>query len=236
MPVEPSDERRTSSVWGTIAVVVLAYNLLLGLLIVGPVVTIAMLDAGWGARPLVLVALAGTLVAEMLILVLLRAWLRRTSRCLGDLGLRRRGAAWATVIALVFGAGYAAFTFGIPAVAAHATELGLFKIAGAAIGVFAAVVEELVFRGFLLTEMRRRGIGIVSCVLVSGVTFALIHVGFSLPSVAVTFVMGAFLAILYLRSGHALVPCILSHALINLLIEPWLLLHVVTSYNAMFQG
>ena len=45
--------------------------------------------------------------------------------------------------------------------------------------------------------------------------------------------MGVALAATYLWSGRSLAAPIVGHCLINLIIEPWLLLWVVTTYATM---
>ena len=95
-------------------------------------------------------------------------------------------------------------------------------------GCVGAVVEEIVFRGFVLTELDRVRTPVWLQVLGSGVLFGLLHAGFSPVGIALTFVMGLLLAAVY-RLGHrSLTPGALSHAVINLLIEPWLLLFIVS--------
>jgi len=54
--------------------------------------------------------------------------------------------------------------------------------------------------------------------------------GFDLAGVVFTFVTGIVLAAVSIVGKRSLTPSIISHALINLLIEPWLLLFIVTMY------
>ena len=74
------------------------------------------------------------------------------------------------------------------------------------------------------------GYGLMVQVLLSGLFFALVHFyAFAAPlSVLVvqglTFVLGVVLAITYAIGKRSLTPVIISHALIDVIIEPWLLL------------
>jgi uncharacterized protein len=74
----------------------------------------------------------------------------------------------------------------------------------------------------------------VTQVLVSGAAFAIAHAyGFVSPATVLitlgfTAVLGVALATTYLVGGRSLTPVILSHALIDIIIEPWLLLSFFT--------
>ncbi len=80
--------------------------------------------------------------------------------------------------------------------------------------VAAPIAEELFFRGFCFTALRR-WIGVAGGAVATGVIFGLIHAGsadavFLVPLA----VFGAVLCLLYVRTG-SLVPCIVLHALNN---------------------
>ena len=75
-------------------------------------------------------------------------------------------------------------------------------------------------------------------VIISGVTFGLAHTSWTLlakrdfkatlPAILSTTFLGIFLAIIYLAGGRNLGPCIFAHGLINIVIEPWLMLSAVS--------
>jgi membrane protease YdiL (CAAX protease family) len=94
----------------------------------------------------------------------------------------------------VFGLAYAAYTLSNPAIGAHAAKLSPLKVWGAGVGCFGGVVEEIVFRGFVLTELDRIRTSVRLQVLVSGVVFGLLHAGFSPAGMMLTFVIGLVLA------------------------------------------
>ena len=50
----------------------------------------------------------------------------------------------------------------------------------------------------------------------------------TLPAILSTSILGIFLAIIYLAGGRNLGPCIFAHVLINIVIEPWLMLSAVS--------
>jgi membrane protease YdiL (CAAX protease family) len=75
-------------------------------------------------------------------------------------------------------------------------------------------------------------------VIISGVAFGLVHASWTLlakrnfkatlPAILSTSILGIFLAIIYLVGGRNLGPCIFAHVLINIVIEPWLMLSAVS--------
>ncbi len=221
-------------VWGSVGMTVLGYNLLLGSLIALPSFLIPTLGGRLDERGVTTVALTGTLVAELIALYVLVRWLRRDGRRLADIGWRRSTTVTAIVAGVVFGGAYAAYTLGIPAVGDNATEISLFKVLGVVVGVSGGVIEEIVFRGFVITELDRIGTPVPVQILVSGLTFAMIHAGFNISGIIVTFVMGLILATLFVVGKRSLTPVAISHGLINAVIEPWLLLFIITYYAEMF--
>ena len=81
-----------------------------------------------------------------------------------------------------------------------------------------------------MTTLGRMGYGLVVQVLLSGLFFAVVHFyAFATPLSlllvqGLTFVLGVALAITYAFGKRSLTPVIISHTLIDVIIEPWLLL------------
>ena len=82
-----------------------------------------------------------------------------------------------------------------------------------------------------------RGVATILQVIISGVDFGLAHTSwilakgdfkFTLPAILSTSVLGILLAIIYLVGGRNLGPCIYAHVIINIIIEPWLMLSSVS--------
>jgi len=61
-----------------------------------------------------------------------------------------------------------------------------------------------------------------------------VHPGFGLWGMLMTFLLGIALAIIYLAGKRSLTGPILCHGLINVVIEPWLLLYTIEFYARMF--
>jgi len=89
--------------------------------------------------------------------------------------------------------------------------------------ILAPLVEEIVFRGYLYTSVRRVTSPWVAC-LMTGVLFGVIH-GYSLAGLVEVCWMGFWFAMLYEKTGSLLV-CILAHALNNL----WVVVTVTVCY------
>lgn len=216
--------------WGLALVPTVGYNLglmvLLGLL-PGP---------GLGIRERTAVLLGGVLVVELAMLAGVLGWLRWRQGSLADLGWGRPVRAWAVVVGVVVAVAYAGLTLSSPVFAAPVLELSLFKVWGSLVGVVGGAVEEVVFRGFVFRQLEEAGVGTAGQVVVSAVLFGLIHGGsglllgrfYLLPGIVITTLLGLVLGWLYVAGGRSLTAPVLCHGLINLLIEPWLLMGLVT--------
>jgi uncharacterized protein len=114
------------------------------------------------------------------------------------------------------------------------------KIVALIAAAVAAVFEETFFRAILMDWFRSRGCSPALQVLSSGIAFGLAHAGWGLAGsmdvarfaqpMVWTAVLGWALAALYLRSKRSLAPVIVSHFLIDAIIEPGLLLWAVSRH------
>lgn len=145
--------------------------------------------------------------------------------------------AWilATIVVIV----YVLYTMrAIPFVASMQREISLFKLLGILSAVVGGIVEEVFFRRWIMDMLMSGGVAPVLQVIISGVAFGLAHTSWmlltkrdfkaTLPAIIATSILGIFLAIIYLASGRNLGPCIFAHVLINIVIEPWLMLSAVS--------
>jgi membrane protease YdiL (CAAX protease family) len=113
-------------------------------------------------------------------------------------------------------------------------ELSLFKVYNSlAAGLTAGFIEEIVFRGFFMTELAGAGFGRAAQVTVSALLYGLVHSAWGITSgmftwqmvggaVIGTAVFGAFCSTVYLISRRSLMPIVAGHAVIDFVIEPWL--------------
>lgn len=187
---------------------------------------------GWVRQPTnrVAIFLLSSALGELIAFGLLVWLLRRRGSRLGELGwgqpTRWRAIALGIGIAVVY-SGYTALN---PQIGPHLLEFSWLKLFALVATVVAGVVEETIFRGYVMTSLGRMRYGLVMQVLLSDLFFALAHVyAFAAPLSllavqGVTFVLGVALALTYLLGKRSLTPVILGHALIDMTIEPWLLL------------
>jgi membrane protease YdiL (CAAX protease family) len=125
----------------------------------------------------------------------------------------------------------------IPLVLAKQKEISLFKLLGILSAVVGGIVEEVFFRRWIMDMLMSRGVAPIFQVLSSGIVFGLAHSSwllikrdfkFAIPAILSTSVLGILLAIIYLVGGRNLGPCIYAHVIINIVIEPWLMLSAVS--------
>jgi membrane protease YdiL (CAAX protease family) len=84
------------------------------------------------------------------------------------------------------------------------------------IGIYSPIVQEVVFRGLLLTSLVRP-LGMPAAVVASSAIFGVIHAGAGLASVVDTFAIGIVLSVLYLRFRSLTAP-IAAHVTTNFLL------------------
>ena len=193
----------------------------------------------WSKDRLITAAILGVAAAIMLTPLAMN-WFGRDIALVQNLGFSpgTLAPARAWLAALAFAVGYIVLTFrAIPSVRRHQSEISLFKLIGVAAAFASGIMEEVVFRRWLMDAAMVSGVGEFGQVLLSGVVFGLAHLvwhafsrdwRFSLAAAISTTVAGMALAIIYLMGGRNLGLCIAAHMLINLVIEPWLVLSAVT--------
>lgn len=217
--------------WQSVFRSVLILFLGLGFFIILPTFLLPRAGIRLDIRGRTLVGLVGTLTAELVLFGFLLRWLHGQGRSLEDIGWRRPTTIPAILLGILFALGYAFYTLSNPLIGPNAKEISLFKLAGVSVGVVGAIVEESVFRGYIMTELVRIKVSTVTQILVSGVSFGIIHIGFDFIGVLLTFIMGIVMATVYVIGKRSLTPSMISHALINILIEPWLLLFIISMYS-----
>ncbi|MDQ6788041.1 MAG: CPBP family intramembrane metalloprotease [Acidobacteriota bacterium] len=136
---------------------------------------------------------------------------------------------FALVVTLVF----VLLSIRLPSVRANLFRPSWLKLLAVAVAIFAGILEELVFRKLLMDYLSASGTGVISQILLSGLLFGLMHgvwglfgrsIRAALGATIATGFLGTALAIVYIASGRSLAPCIVAHFLINLMIEPGLVL------------
>jgi len=126
---------------------------------------------------------------------------------------------------------YAARAF--PLIRENFFRLDSMKVVAIVFAVVTGTVEELYFRKFLMDWAAHEGFAAVTQVGISAIVFGAAHGiwgvfarqwRIAVGAMVATGFLGLLLALVYLAAGRHLAPCIWAHMLINLSIEPWLIL------------
>ena len=121
----------------------------------------------------------------------------------------------------------------LPSVRENLVRPSFLKILGLAVAIAAGILEEVIFRKWLMDYLSDQGIGLLMQILASGLAFGLAHgvwglLARSLRAAAgatvITGLLGVALGFVYIAAGRSVAPCIAAHFLINALIEPGLVL------------
>lgn len=144
---------------------------------------------------------------------------------------------YAWILALFVTIAYVMYTFkAIPFVLKMQREISVFKLVGL-FAIVGGILEEVVFRRWLMDLLLSWGFGIVFQIIISGFAFGAAHIiwgllgkdkGFSTGAFTSTTILGFLFAVVYLIGNRNIGPCIISHSLINIIIEPWLMLAAIS--------
>lgn len=175
-------------------------------------------------------------------MMLILAWLISTKRGLSWVGLTRTPSARALLAAAVIAIVWIALMWLGPLRGrGDFLELSLWRVSLAlAAGLIAGTGEELMFRGTVIQSFAEARAPLWLQIVAGSLLFGLAHLGWAviagnvatgLAAALSTTISGLVLSALFIWSGRSLWPCILAHALINLLIEPWLALAAVEGFR-----
>jgi membrane protease YdiL (CAAX protease family) len=203
--------------------------------LVVPPLALKSMGVSLGLRPGTAITLGGVLIAELIALWGASAYYKRKGITIGSLG-------WsiptnkATVIVLSLGVAilYSWYTAQIPEVKENIAEISFLKLWGLLVAIPAALIEEVIFRGYVMARLQQVKIAPMFQVLLTSVAFSLLHLGFGLMGVVCTFIVGIALGGLYIMGKRSLLGPVLCHGVINAAIEPWLLLWLLKFYSERF--
>ncbi len=128
---------------------------------------------------------------------------------------------------------FVAFSLRLPSVRENLFRPSLLKLLAVAVAIGAGVLEEVMFRRWTMNWLLAHDFGAVVQVLGSGLLFGAAHAIWGLMGKSVraatgamlaTGLLGAMLGVVFLLADRSVAPCIGAHFLINLLIEPGLVL------------
>jgi uncharacterized protein len=198
-----------------------------------------------GIRARTTVELTSVMLGEVVLLVAFVRYLGRRGMGLRQLGLWATSPARGWIVAVAVAGLFIWFNLALPL----RNEPDIWKPSvfhfynSLLAGVIAGVVEEIFFRGFLMSELASAGVGRTNQVAISAVLYGLVHSVWGLTSgmftlqmmgsaVIGTAVFGACYAAVYLASRRSLMPVIVSHAAVDFVIEPWLFMLALTMAQA----
>ena len=210
------------------------YYVLATAFIVLPPILFAAAGVRLDLRPGTAVTLLGVVFAEALALWLASAYFRRRQLSMRACGWLAPTSARIVFFAVIAAMVYSLFTAQIPQVRANLFEFSLLKLWGLIAGLFGAFVEEVIFRGYLLTRLQKAGMSNVSQIVLSALTFGLLHLGFGWWGVLCTATLGGCLGALYVYGNRSLTGPLICHGVINAIIEPWLMLWLLKFYAERF--
>lgn len=134
--------------------------------------------------------------------------------------------------------GYISYTLlAIPFVKSHLFTFSWLKLIGIWAAIVTGIVEEIIFRHFLMEYLLSIEFSNLSQVLISGIIFGIAHgawvllrgeLKIALPVILSTTILGCLLAMLYIYTGRSTFAPIIAHILINMIIEPWLMLSAIS--------
>ena len=142
------------------------------------------------------------------------------------------------ISAFIIAIGYIAYTAKAePTVRKNLFRFSWLKAMGIWAAIVTGIVEEVVFRHLLMDGLMNMGVGITLQIIISALVFGAAHALWvalrgdwkvAVPVVLSTVLLGGLLAGLYVMADRSTLPSIIAHVVVNLGIEPWLILAVVT--------
>lgn len=145
---------------------------------------------------------------------------------------------YAWILSVSLAVGYIWHTFkSVPFVRKMQHEFSGLKLIGIWAALASGIIEEIFFRRMLMDWALSMGYGGTVQVIATAAVFGITHglwvllrgdLKIATPVILSTAALGALLGILYIVGERNLLPCIAAHTLINLIIEPWLILSAVS--------
>jgi len=160
------------------------------------------------------------------------AWMRRNQRTWADLGWRLPSTPLAIALGILLGLFWGVlgtFSYLQFNPTANVFEISLFRLFTALVGAGAAVLEDMITRGFVMNELKRLNTPTWLQIIASSLLFALYHTiwGFNILSFVFSLVYGLLLSGLFVLGKRSLTPVILGHSLALLIGEPFLTLSLM---------
>ena len=117
---------------------------------------------------------------------------------------------------------------------ARVVEFSKFALVGSLLPAVGGATQIVIFQGFILLRLKRAGMEGWLPMVISGLAFSLIHIGYASPfeagigaalaALLGTFGLGLAWAWAFQMSTYKLAPVLVSHVLVILVLQPWLAL------------
>ncbi|MBC8472147.1 MAG: CPBP family intramembrane metalloprotease [Planctomycetes bacterium] len=185
-------------------------------------------------RPAAAVITASAGVSSLIVIYGIVVWLRRNNRSLKELGWGKPTNFVAVAAGVVFAIALAGGIYMNNrrlGAEFNLWEISLVRIIGVVGTVIGGSAEEIAMRGLIMTELNRIKVKTWLQVLASSLCFAIYHNLYFLIVVfdpntfafgmVFCFFMGCIFSGIYILGRRSLTPCIISHGLGNLIVEPF---------------
>jgi membrane protease YdiL (CAAX protease family) len=141
------------------------------------------------------------------------------------------GTAISWILALLIVVIYCTSAAKISDVKRYMFKIDRLKFVSIFAAVFAGIMEEIIYRKWIMDYLNSHDYSVVLQVILSGLAFGIVHLMWGVKNIKAgvnavisTSLLGSGLAIVYLVSERSLAPCIVAHFFITALIEPGLLI------------
>jgi membrane protease YdiL (CAAX protease family) len=174
----------------------------------------------------------GFFVSCAIVIGLVYWWQHAHGETLADLGWRRPTTGLAIIIAIIFGALWTATTYlNTRAYGPGFLSFPWERFLMAPLGIVLTLAEELLFRGFLMEQLRRAGVATWIQILVSGAAIGSYHglIGwnYSLEYAISAFILFSIVALIHVIGKRSLTPNWLAHAMAHFFGDPSLTLGIL---------
>ncbi len=172
----------------------------------------------------------GFFVSTAIVIGLVWWWQRAHGETLADLGWRRPTPLPVLIVAVIYGALWTSTTYFTPG------HLSFFafpweRFIMAPLGIVLATGEELLFRGFLMEQLRRAAVPTWIQIVVSAVAIASYHglAGFSyrLAPALGSIVLFGILAVIHVAGKRSMTPNTVAHAMTHVFGDPSLIMGIL---------
>ena len=162
-----------------------------------------------------------------LILALIILWQRAHGETLKDLGWGWPSRGIAISLSIVLGLGWTGFSYSGAAYLLPSTdffEISWIRIVMVVLGIFISTTEEIMMRGFFMTQLQRGGIPTWIQIVASGACSALYHSlnNLSLMNFVPSFVLFTAMAGIFVLGKRSITSTAIGHSLIHVLGDPYL--------------